>query len=1306
MYSTLESNDTNATPTPDIAVQLRSPELVERIRIRLNSLFNSSTTGLDKKQPSAPFAGEMQFLIFCGTRPEIIKMAPVVRAFKLANFSYKVVFTGQHRDMAEPFRRYWNIEFDTFISGVYQPGQTLSSLVGKLISSIETQVPFAKNSVWVVQGDTSTSLAAGMVAFFRGTPIIHLEAGLRTFNHAAPFPEELNRRTLSLLASLHIAPTLLSASRLETQGVERDRIFTLGNTGIDAARLAEPNMIQPAEISHINTRLILVTLHRRENAHRLEELYHIIGRQTPQNVTFVVPVHPNPTASRAAHAACQSYKHLHCVSPMGYGETQWMLANSILVLTDSGGLQEESTWYGRPVLVLRDDTERTEAIDAGSSILISDSAALERELVELCAVDSQRLQKMSIRTLPFGDGYTSERLIKLLKEPEIGLVLTRGIKMINFKAEEEAELRNSVIMQLQNTSSSSYTRDSRQHSRQLVCSEIRPSDRSGSVVHDMLFAWSYAEHLGMHYVGPVGNRGDLPEIETILKVIGVPWLLHDVCPTAGKMLRPEVYRNETYLLEKIPEMKALTAKQELLPTCVVHIRRGDVTETYPQTGDYFRWWPALFYLRMIDEYCDGNNVIIHAESLHNDEEKIFTEMNYELKLTSSIPDTIRDFVQSRVFIMSSSSFSYSAAVFAAGRVVYAPFWHKAAHGWQIPTRPVSTPWPDVEASFAIEKIPCEGGQFGSDVGPTMSVCVLTPETTLMFEHPPHAAQTMYNCFSLFQHHATDKCAFNFEGLDATDFAVWLAHRMGCAVQVSGERCMYASKFTRTLRVEPGDAFSWFNTVHDAQQLRSNVLRHLQNTSFMHQSRSPVGIINRKGNRKLLLPKIAMAGADISFMEDLNFDEQAIWWHSYDIIVAAHGASFWAANFAKKCTVIIQLYPEHYYPIFFYEKLITESGSIVVSWWPGAYIGDDEDLIRKSQREATKDFSEHHNQRDDHRSADIEISEVIWNELKLLANKRRQRCLDEQEEHDDDRIPSLHIQKDAIQNDAGVDVAVDNVCHHENDSTFSACTVAEKVDVVLTVFARENLALQLDAVYEQTREIANVWVVQNEEHVDVDGIIATWTDSKKNSSHVPRIETIKFSSNSRYHGRFYVAYFMSNAEYVSIWDDDVVVGRNWTHHCIAESKRNGDALVGANGRTILSILSEEGSDYSIQEEMEGRNDFVGHTWTLKREHLRLFLATPQLTYITGEDIQLSYALQLHGIISWRAPNVGDGFVRDSEFTSDRHASYTNKNFQEVRQWLICKLLERGFRPIRCANCTTANVRICVEQFESRAREAMQ
>eukprot|EP00923_Selenidium_pygospionis_P040573 GHVN01070046.1.p1 GENE.GHVN01070046.1~~GHVN01070046.1.p1 ORF type:complete len:739 (+),score=19.01 GHVN01070046.1:676-2892(+) len=663
-----------------------------------------------------------QYVVFCGTRPEIIKTAPVVIALKKANLKVHVVFTGQHPDIAAPFREFWDIQFDTVLDGVFQREQTLPSLAGNLLKQIEQTLPPSKLDVWIVQGDTSTVFCASTVAFLRGTPLIHLEAGLRTFDNSAPFPEEYHRRSTALATALHVAPTALAQQRLIHEGVDPKRIVVLGNSGMDATRLAQPHLRPPPEVAGLKTRLVLVTLHRRENAHHLSDLYEVMGKIKPKNITFVVLVHPNPAATKAAKTACSLYRHFLCVSPLGYAQTHWLMKHGILVVTDSGGLQEEATWYGRPLLVLRTATERPEGIDSGSTILVPDATALGSVLPPLIEEpNAPGLRAMEVLSLPYGDGHTSDLLVKLLQKNSTQKLLTEPIRMIP----------------------------------------------------------------------PIGDR-------------------------AGNL--------------------------DLLPPC-------------------------------------------------------------------------------------------------------------------------------------------------------------------------------------------------------------------------------------------------------------------------------------------------------------------------------------------------------------------------------------------SQVE-------------------------VWREC------------------------------------------------HEDAST--------SIDLVLTVYKRTpSLRIQLDAMSKQTLRPNRVWIFQNENHVDVPGIVDTWRNEKGGDIAAIPIDIVTSSSNTRYHVRFHFAYAMSNATYISIWDDDILPGSDWLKYNIEFSKSHNDSLVGGNGRVFHRMYPER---HCLDQKGQGRNgpgrvDFVGHSWTLRREFLRFYLGAPVLTYATGEDIQLSFALQRHGIASYIFPQSGQRKVVDLPAAVDENASFLTP--QQPRHWLFCKVLEQGFQPLECENCTPENVKACLSNFSDYA-----
>lgn len=364
-------------------------------------------------------------LFFYGTRPEINKMAPVIQTFRTnaSNNTFKPlsIFTGQHVDLIKPFEMFWNMSADFHLRGTMQNQQTLTALTGRLITAIEESIsPCASSDVWVVQGDTTSAFAVSLVAFYRQIPLVHIEAGLRTFNMRSPFPEEFNRKAIGLLANIHFAPTNLSRQNLIREGVDPNRIFITGNTGIDAVRLAgsmEVTNEQPPGIPVLHLwrhKYVLVTLHRRENQANMREIYDAIQNSTCPGAIFIVSVHPNPASSRASHELCKADSRFVCVPPLGYAETQWLLKHSSFVLTDSGGIQEETTWYGTPTIVVRSSTERPEAQMAGLTTVTINPAMLQSKTEDLCLSKSALYKQMSRRLLPFGDGHASERILQIM----------------------------------------------------------------------------------------------------------------------------------------------------------------------------------------------------------------------------------------------------------------------------------------------------------------------------------------------------------------------------------------------------------------------------------------------------------------------------------------------------------------------------------------------------------------------------------------------------------------------------------------------------------------------------------------------------------------------------------------------------------------------------------------------------------------------------------------------------------------------------------------------------------------------------
>jgi len=354
--------------------------------------------------------------IVLGTRPEAIKLAPVIQAFQQADdFATRVVLTGQHREMVSQVMELFSLAADHDLA-LMAPKQTLTHITCAALEGLRQEFSDHRPDLVLVQGDTTTAFAAALAAFYEQIPVGHVEAGLRTDNLLDPFPEEANRRLISQLAQLHFAPTERSAANCRASGVVGE-VLTTGNTVIDALLL----MAQQAPPFHLDgfdparQRLILVTVHRRENwGERLES----IGRgflavlQRYEDLVILLPLHRNPTVREPLQALLGNHPRAHLCEPLDYDRLVAALREATLVLSDSGGIQEEAPALGKPVLVLRRTTERPEAVDAGTARLIgTDSAAIVKEASTLLD-DPAAYQAMARAHNPFGDGQASGRIVE------------------------------------------------------------------------------------------------------------------------------------------------------------------------------------------------------------------------------------------------------------------------------------------------------------------------------------------------------------------------------------------------------------------------------------------------------------------------------------------------------------------------------------------------------------------------------------------------------------------------------------------------------------------------------------------------------------------------------------------------------------------------------------------------------------------------------------------------------------------------------------------------------------------------------
>lgn len=361
-------------------------------------------------------------LVVYGTRPEAIKLAPVISALRESSILEPVVaVTGQHREMLDQVNELFSISPDHDLD-IFRHGQSLTDITSRSLTGLTTLVQQVQPEAVVVQGDTTSTFAASLAAFYERIPVVHVEAGLRTGNMAEPFPEEANRRLTTRLASLHLAPTSQARRNLLAEGVDPDDIVVTGNTVIDAllevVRRRLPYTTEGLQaVEDDLRRVILVTAHRRES---WGETMGGLGQamadlaQRP-DVLMVVPVHRNPEVRRFLLPPLLACPNVRIMEPLPYGDFARLLRRADLAISDSGGIQEEAPSVGTPVLVLRSVTERTEAIDAGSALLVGtrppDILAAAHRLLD----NDLEYQTMVRTKNPFGDGHAADRVVSAIK---------------------------------------------------------------------------------------------------------------------------------------------------------------------------------------------------------------------------------------------------------------------------------------------------------------------------------------------------------------------------------------------------------------------------------------------------------------------------------------------------------------------------------------------------------------------------------------------------------------------------------------------------------------------------------------------------------------------------------------------------------------------------------------------------------------------------------------------------------------------------------------------------------------------------
>ncbi len=362
-----------------------------------------------------------------GTRPEAIKVAPIVKALEGSDqFDCVVAVTGQHREMLDQVNELFGI-VPAHDLNIIQPRQTLNSIFAKILEGVDRILLEERPDAIVVQGDTTTSTAAAIAAFNLQIPVVHAEAGLRSFDIMSPFPEEANRKLTSQIASLHLAPTRVSKANLLRESVDEAGVYITGNTVIDALLevvdkripFTDPQLAEVEQRVADGTKVVLVTTHRRENqGEAMRGVGRALARLARENaeVLFVLPAHKNPVVREAVLPFLEGLENVVVTEPLAYGEFTHMLSLANVVLTDSGGVQEEAPGLGKPVLVMRENTERPEAVEAGTVRLIGTAEDTVFEQVQTLLHDEAAYTAMANAVNPYGDGKAAGRTVSAIAQ--------------------------------------------------------------------------------------------------------------------------------------------------------------------------------------------------------------------------------------------------------------------------------------------------------------------------------------------------------------------------------------------------------------------------------------------------------------------------------------------------------------------------------------------------------------------------------------------------------------------------------------------------------------------------------------------------------------------------------------------------------------------------------------------------------------------------------------------------------------------------------------------------------------------------
>ncbi|WP_215147091.1 UDP-N-acetylglucosamine 2-epimerase (non-hydrolyzing) [Exiguobacterium sp. s91] len=362
----------------------------------------------------------MRVMTVFGTRPEAIKMAPLVLELKKhKEIESIVVVTAQHRQMLDQVLDHFKIVPD-FDLNIMTKNQTLVSITALVLEKMNEVISSVKPDIVLVHGDTTTTFASSLAAFYNQVKVGHVEAGLRTYDKYSPYPEEMNRQLTGIMTDFHFAPTKTSANYLIEEGKNESTVYVTGNTAIDALKSTvseEYNNPLLSSIVRRENRLILLTAHRRENlGDPMRNIFKAVKRlhEKYEDIEFVYPVHMNPVVKELAQSELSGLNRVHLINPLEVFDFHNFASKSYLILTDSGGVQEEAPSLGVPVLVLRDTTERPEGVEAGTLKLVGTNEEHIFNAADLLLSDSLEHQKMSLASNPYGDGRTAEKIVSIL----------------------------------------------------------------------------------------------------------------------------------------------------------------------------------------------------------------------------------------------------------------------------------------------------------------------------------------------------------------------------------------------------------------------------------------------------------------------------------------------------------------------------------------------------------------------------------------------------------------------------------------------------------------------------------------------------------------------------------------------------------------------------------------------------------------------------------------------------------------------------------------------------------------------------